>query len=360
MKTAQQIQDSFENYLQGLDYSREPLGLYAPIRYVLSLGGKRIRPTLLIMAYNMYAQDIESVFDAAAGMEIFHNFTLLHDDLMDKADLRRGQPTVHKKWDENAAILSGDGMLVLAYRYLAKASANNLKKILDIANDTFTGIMEGQQYDMEFETRDDVTEAEYIEMIRLKTSVLLAACVQIGAVIGGACDAVVHRLQPFVIALHETVVAVLGVTVLIAEVLAIGVAAIHFAVGNTVVLGDDFLALSTRTPGQQPSEVSRIDVLGLGTVGPAGGVHLMGEHVIDTRCGAAGACTLVHDRREGVALGVVPMVGACLTLCRLALNACLHACLLHLVDAWCGVVVGIFLFIPFDVLCLNGCHAHCE
>ncbi len=197
MKTAQQIQDSFENYLQGLDYSREPLGLYAPIRYVLSLGGKRIRPTLLIMAYNMYAQDIESVFDAAAGMEIFHNFTLLHDDLMDKADLRRGQPTVHKKWDENAAILSGDGMLVLAYRYLANASANNLKKILDIANDTFTGIMEGQQYDMEFETRDDVTEAEYIEMIRLKTSVLLAACVQIGAVIGGACDADARLLYEF-------------------------------------------------------------------------------------------------------------------------------------------------------------------
>ena len=116
---------------------------------------------------------------------------------MDKADLRRGQPTVHKKWDENAAILSGDGMLVLAYRYLANASANNLKKILDIANDTFTGIMEGQQYDMEFETRDDVTEAEYIEMIRLKTSVLLAACVQIGAVIGGACDADARLLYEF-------------------------------------------------------------------------------------------------------------------------------------------------------------------
>lgn len=188
MKTSRQIQECFEQYLQSLDYSRNPDELYAPVRYVLSLGGKRIRPTLLIMAYNMYADDIESVFSTAAGMEIFHNFTLLHDDLMDRADMRRGKPTVHKKWNDNTAILSGDGMLVLAYRYLAQTPAQKLKTILDIANETFTGIMEGQQYDMEFETRDDVTEAEYIEMIRLKTSVLLAACVQMGAVLGGASD----------------------------------------------------------------------------------------------------------------------------------------------------------------------------
>ena len=186
MKSAKQIQECFESYLQELDYSRRPDELYAPIRYVLSLGGKRIRPTFLIMAYNMYADDIESVFSTAAGMEIFHNFTLLHDDLMDKADMRRGKATVHKKWNENTAILSGDGMLVLAYRYLAESSAPNLKKVLDLANETFTGIMEGQQYDMEFETRDDVREEEYIEMIRLKTSVLLAACVQMGAMLGGA------------------------------------------------------------------------------------------------------------------------------------------------------------------------------
>lgn len=188
MKTVQQIQESFERYIQTLDYSREPDELYAPIRYVLSLGGKRIRPTFLIMAYNMYADDVERVYVTAAGMEIFHNFTLLHDDLMDKADLRRGNATVHKKWNENTAILSGDGMLVLAYRYLAQASDKDIRKILGIANETFTGIMEGQQYDMEFETRDDVTEAEYIEMIRLKTSVLLAACTQMGAVLGGASD----------------------------------------------------------------------------------------------------------------------------------------------------------------------------
>ncbi|MBR5707625.1 MAG: polyprenyl synthetase family protein [Bacteroidaceae bacterium] len=188
MKSAKQIQECFESYLQGLDYSRQPDELYAPIRYVLSLGGKRIRPTFLIMAYNMYADDIENVFSAAAGMEIFHNFTLLHDDLMDKADMRRGQATVHKKWNDNTAILSGDGMLVLAYRYLAMTKGDNLNKVLDLANETFTGIMEGQQYDMEFETRDDVTEEEYIEMIRLKTSVLLAACVQMGALLGGASE----------------------------------------------------------------------------------------------------------------------------------------------------------------------------
>jgi len=188
MKSAKQIQESFESYLHGLDYSQQPDELYAPIRYVLSLGGKRIRPTLLIMAYNMYADDIERVYSTAAGMEIFHNFTLLHDDLMDKADMRRGKATVHKKWNDNTAILSGDGMLVLAYRYLAETSAPVLKKVLDLANKTFTGIMEGQQYDMEFETRNDVSEEEYIEMIRLKTSVLLAACVQMGAMLGGASD----------------------------------------------------------------------------------------------------------------------------------------------------------------------------
>ena len=186
MKTIQQIQDSFEEYLQGLDYSREPDALYAPIRYVLSLGGKRIRPTLLIASYNMYADDTESVFRVAAGMEIFHNFTLLHDDLMDNADVRRGKPTVHKRWDVNTAILSGDGMLVLAYRFLTGIRGAHVPELLDIANRTFTEIMEGQQYDMEFETRDDVTEAEYIEMIRLKTSVLLAACAQMGGVLGGA------------------------------------------------------------------------------------------------------------------------------------------------------------------------------
>ena len=197
MKSARQIQEGFEEYLQGLDYSRQPDELYAPIRYVLALGGKRIRPTFLIMAYNMYADDIERVYNTAAGMEIFHNFTLLHDDLMDKADLRRGKATVHKKWNDNTAILSGDGMLVLAYRYLVQIFEPDLHRVLDLANKTFTEIMEGQQYDMEFETRDDVTEEEYIEMIRLKTSVLLAACVEMGAMLGGASESDSKLLYEF-------------------------------------------------------------------------------------------------------------------------------------------------------------------
>lgn len=186
MRTIQQIQSLFEEYVQSLDYSHEPDGLYAPIRYVLSLGGKRIRPTLLIAAYNMYSEAIENVFSTAAGMEIFHNFTLLHDDFMDKADVRRGKATVHRKWNDNTAILSGDGMLVLAYHYLMESQTPYTYKVMQVAGGTFTGIMEGQQYDMEFESRNDVTEQEYLEMIRLKTSVLLAACVQIGAILGGA------------------------------------------------------------------------------------------------------------------------------------------------------------------------------
>ena len=117
MISANQIQQTFEEYLQNLDYSHNPDNLYAPIRYVLSLGGKRIRPTLLVLAYNMYAEDVKSVYDVAVGMEVFHNFTLLHDDVMDNAEMRRGSLTVHKKWNENTAILSGDGMFVLAYQY---------------------------------------------------------------------------------------------------------------------------------------------------------------------------------------------------------------------------------------------------
>lgn len=188
MRTSNEIAASFESFLGRLEYSKPPLNLYAPIEYVLSNGGKRLRPTLLALAYNMYCEDnqVEQCFAAAAGIEIFHNFTLLHDDLMDKASVRRGNPTVHCKWNENTAILSGDGMLVLAYRQLVQAAGDKLPEVMAIANETFTGIMEGQQYDMDFETRSDVTEQEYIEMIRLKTSVLLAAAVQMGAVLGGA------------------------------------------------------------------------------------------------------------------------------------------------------------------------------
>lgn len=196
-KHPSEIQPLFEEYLRGLSYSHSPENLYAPIRYVLSLGGKRIRPTLLIMAYNLYADDIETTFDVAAAMEIFHNFTLLHDDVMDKADMRRGYPTVHKKWNENTAILSGDGMLVLAYRYLSMTKPEYLKKVLDLANDTFLGITDGQQYDMDFESRTDVSISDYLEMIRLKTSVLLAACSKMGGILGGASEEDTNHLYRF-------------------------------------------------------------------------------------------------------------------------------------------------------------------
>ena len=180
-----------------MDYSHNPDNLYAPIRYVLSLGGKRIRPTLLVMAYNMYADNVSDVYDVAVGMEVFHNFTLLHDDVMDNADMRRGSLTVHKKWNANTAILSGDGMLVLAYQYLTNCKPQYLKQILDIANATFMGITDGQQFDMDFETRSDVSEAEYIEMIRLKTSILLAACLKMGALLGGASQQDASLLYSF-------------------------------------------------------------------------------------------------------------------------------------------------------------------
>jgi len=188
MKTVKEISVLFETYLQGLDFSHEPLNLYAPIEYVLSLPGKRMRPMLTSLAFDMFSgsDSIDPVLPVAAGMEIFHNFTLLHDDLMDKADMRRGNPTVHRKWDGNTAILSGDAMLVLAYTFLMKSGGALRSRMLEIANSCFTGIMEGQQYDMDFERRKDVTRDEYIEMIRLKTSILPAAVLQMGALLGGA------------------------------------------------------------------------------------------------------------------------------------------------------------------------------
>lgn len=186
MYTAPQLLDKINTYISELRKSRTPEGLYAPVEYVLSMGGKRIRPVLMLLAYNLYKEDVSTVFSQAAGIETYHNYTLLHDDLMDKAEVRRNKPTVHKKWNDNTAILSGDAMLVLAYQYMLNSSSENLKDVLDIFSQTALEICEGQQYDMEFETREDVTEDEYIEMIRLKTAVLLAASLKIGAILAGA------------------------------------------------------------------------------------------------------------------------------------------------------------------------------
>ncbi len=197
MLSANQISEKINQYLRDLTYSRHPKGLYDPIEYVLSLGGKRIRPTLMIMAYELFKKNADSILDQAAGVEIYHNFTLLHDDLMDCADKRRGNPTVHIKWDSNTAILSGDAMTVLAYQYLSNCDDQYLSKVLEIFNKTATEICEGQELDMEFEQRNDVTEEEYIDMIRLKTAVLLAASLKIGAILGGASDKDAEQLYQF-------------------------------------------------------------------------------------------------------------------------------------------------------------------
>lgn len=188
MFTSTEIITKVNDYIASLPYTRKPSGLYEPIKYVLSMGGKRIRPVLMLLAYQLYKDDAERILPSACGLETYHNYTLLHDDLMDNADMRRGKMTVHKKWNDNTAILSGDSMLVLAYQRMAQCDADKLKPVLDLFTETALEIGEGQQYDMDFETRNDVTEDEYIEMIRLKTSVLLACALKIGAILADAPD----------------------------------------------------------------------------------------------------------------------------------------------------------------------------
>ena len=186
-----------QNYIDSLPYDRKPESLYEPVKYVLSLGGKRIRPMLMLMSYALYKDDVERILPQAIGLETYHNYTLLHDDLMDNADVRRGMPTVHRKWDANTAILSGDSMLVLAYQRMQECSAEKLPAVLEVFTTTALEIGEGQQYDMEFETRDDVREEEYIEMIRLKTSVLLACAMKIGALMADAPQEDIDNLYRF-------------------------------------------------------------------------------------------------------------------------------------------------------------------
>jgi len=186
MYTSDELLKKVNAALDALPYDRQPMSLYEPVRYVLSLGGKRIRPVLMLMAYNLYREQPDSIMMQALAVETYHNFTLLHDDLMDNADMRRGKTTVHKRWDANKAILSGDGMFALAYHYLAQCDEQYLPQILKLFTITALEICEGQEYDMAFETRNDVKEEEYIEMIRLKTSVLLACSLKMGALLGGA------------------------------------------------------------------------------------------------------------------------------------------------------------------------------
>ena len=180
-----------------LDWEREPKGLYAPIAYTLAAGGKRVRPQLAIIASQMFGGKDEDVLPAALALEIFHNFTLLHDDVMDKAEVRRGRPTVHIQWNENTAILSGDQMMIEAYTQLSKVPTHTLARVLQLFNQMATEICEGQQYDVDFEQKNNVSIDEYLMMIRLKTSVLLANALQIGAYIAGATEEEQRALYQF-------------------------------------------------------------------------------------------------------------------------------------------------------------------
>ncbi len=197
MIKADEILKLVNKYLDNLSYDRKPSSLYEPIRYVLSMGGKRIRPVLMLLSYNMFRENPEEILMPACALETYHNYTLLHDDLMDNADLRRGHETVHRKWDANTAILSGDSMLVLAYQRMAQCDKQKMPEVLSLFTETALEIGEGQQYDMDFEHRNDVTEDEYIEMIRLKTSVLLACAMKIGAILAGASKEDADNLYRF-------------------------------------------------------------------------------------------------------------------------------------------------------------------
>lgn len=186
MKTPEQYMDIFENVLKNESFISDPLKLYEPIQYTLSLGGKRLRPTLCMMGCELFGGDCKKTLPAAIAIEIFHNFTLVHDDIMDNSPIRRGQPTVYKKWNTNVAILSGDVMFAKAYEYVTKIDSPNLRQILNIFTETAIKVCEGQQYDMDYEETARVTIDDYLKMITLKTAVLTGASLKIGALIAGA------------------------------------------------------------------------------------------------------------------------------------------------------------------------------
>ena len=186
MQTISQLSEIIEGELGKINYPKTPEKLYRPIEYVMDLGGKRMRPILLLMAHQLFDKNIEKAISPALGIEVFHNFTLLHDDIMDNAPIRRGQQTVHEKWDNNVAILSGDTMLVQAYKLLTDVDKSILKEVLAVFNKVATEVCEGQQWDMDFETEKQVSIADYLKMIENKTAVLLAASLQIGGITAGA------------------------------------------------------------------------------------------------------------------------------------------------------------------------------
>lgn len=198
MKKFSELRDLVNQTIENLpELKARPVELYEPVVYTMGFGGKRIRPVMVLMACQLFKKDISQAILPAVGLEIFHNFTLLHDDVMDRADMRRGQPTVHKKWNSNVAILSGDAMFALASSLLCKAPAESLSAVMDSFNSLALGVCEGQQYDMNFETQAEVGMEEYMEMIRLKTAVLLAGALKIGAQMAGAPSDAVSALDEF-------------------------------------------------------------------------------------------------------------------------------------------------------------------
>ena len=191
------LHEVIERELGKIEYPNSPSKLYQPIEYVMGLGGKRMRPILLLMAYQLFDENIEKAIPPALGIEIFHNFTLLHDDIMDNAPIRRGQQTVHEKWDNNVAILSGDTMLVQVYQLLSDVDKSIVKEVLSVFNKAATQVCEGQQWDMDFETQENVQLADYMKMIENKTAVLLAASLQIGGITAGASKESQNNLYHF-------------------------------------------------------------------------------------------------------------------------------------------------------------------
>lgn len=191
------LSDYINTNIDQLSYPLEPSNLYEPIKYTLASGGKRLRPTLLLSTVYSLGGNLEQALPQALGIEMFHNFTLLHDDVMDKSNVRRGRPTVHCKWDENAAILSGDAMLTMATQLISKCDNSHLKQIIDLFNRTAMEVYEGQQLDMDFENRNDVSVDEYIEMIKLKTSVLLACACKMGAILANANEKTSNAFYEF-------------------------------------------------------------------------------------------------------------------------------------------------------------------
>lgn len=197
MNTITKYQELIEEALRGKSYGSNPKELYAPIEYIMSLGGKRMRPVLVLMACDLFDGDIKKALHPSLAIELFHNFTLVHDDIMDKAPMRRNQQTVHQKWNDNIAILSGDAMMVRAYQELCKAETAMLPGLLDVFSDTAVKVCEGQQFDMNYETVTKVSIPQYIKMIELKTAVLLGGALKIGAIVGKAREEDAQRLYNF-------------------------------------------------------------------------------------------------------------------------------------------------------------------